>query len=320
MRIARLLPTYWLPLCLIAGALLGHANAQDAPTAVFQPAPRPLPSAVLVAGELRLELYFSSLRQGGLGLLRLIGADIADARLYFDKAETPLFAAADGARYALVMAGMDAAPGDYSLTVTLERAGGAVTLQRRVRVERADYLLQAVTTEGLSPALVNPAAEARESDRLREIFADAHSAPLWDAAGFALPLPGPLTSPFGAFRQWNASYRSRHTGWDQNAPEGTPVRAMAAGRVAFAAPLELRGLAVYLDHGYGVFSGYAHLSQLLVAPGQPVDAGQIIGLSGNSGRSSAPHLHWEISLGGRWLDGAALLDLWLPLPIGAEQE
>ena len=88
----------------------------------------------------------------------------------------------------------------------------------------------------------------------------------------------------------------------------------------FADALAIRGNYVLINHGLGIYSGYAHFSELHAQAGQQVAAGQIIGLSGNSGRSSAPHLHWEIALRGRWVDGLAFLDLWLPAPSSAESE
>ena len=63
-----------------------------------------------------------------------------------------------------------------------------------------------------------------------------------------------------------------------------------------------------------MFSGYAHLSQLHVVRGQRMSAGQIIGMSGNSGRSTAAHLHWDVALQGQWVDGVALVRMWLPRP------
>ena len=78
--------------------------------------------------------------------------------------------------------------------------------------------------------------------------------------------------------------------------------------------LDIRGNYVLIDHGLGIYSGYAHFSELYVEVGQRVEAGQIIGLSGNSGRSNGPHLHWEIAIRGQWVDGKAFLDLWLPAP------
>ena len=87
---------------------------------------------------------------------------------------------------------------------------------------------------------------------------------------------------------------------------------MAGGTAAFAGHLDIRGNYIVINHGWGVYTGYAHLSQINVERGQTITAGQIIGLTGNSGRSSGPHLHWEVAVNGEWIDGSLFLDTWLP--------
>jgi len=80
------------------------------------------------------------------------------------------------------------------------------------------------------------------------------------------------------------------------AAAGVPVYAPARGVVVLAEPLAVRGQAVILDHGWGVFSGFWHLSQIDVTVGQEVERGQPIGLVGNTGLSTGPHLHWEVQV------------------------
>jgi murein DD-endopeptidase MepM/ murein hydrolase activator NlpD len=89
---------------------------------------------------------------------------------------------------------------------------------------------------------------------------------------------------------------------DISGEAGAPVIAAASGRVALAAPLRVRGNAVILDHGLGVYSAYYHLSQILVQEGQQVAQGELIGLLGNTGLSTGAHLHWEMSVGGVLVD------------------
>ncbi|MBV8834436.1 MAG: M23 family metallopeptidase [Acidobacteriaceae bacterium] len=120
----------------------------------------------------------------------------------------------------------------------------------------------------------------------------AHPQPnLWPIAGIVRSSFGARSDPFsgeGAF----------HTGLDLAAPKGTPVHATADGVVASAGWAGAYGRLVVIDHGNGMETCYAHLSQSLVVPGQTVTRGEVIALSGSSGRSTGPHLHYEVRLGG----------------------
>lgn len=314
MRKMRLpMPSVRLPvLVLISLLCLLPAQAQSDRDAIPQPEPRPMPSAVLVEGDVWLEWHFSSIMQGGVGLLRLQAESIHQARLLFLGGEFPFFQLEGDGWYALAAVSMNVRPGDYELTVLAQGSAGAVRFRREVRIEAAHYITQDFNIPGARAYLADPELEAAEFAKLDAITAAVTSVPLWDAVGFALPLASQTTSPFGAYRLLNQGVRTRHTGWDQRAAAGTPVKSAAAGVVAFAGRLDIRGNYVMIDHGYGIYSGYAHFSELQVTRGQRIAAGQIIGMSGNSGRSSGPHLHWEMAVHGEWVDGLAFIKLWLP--------
>jgi murein DD-endopeptidase MepM/ murein hydrolase activator NlpD len=119
---------------------------------------------------------------------------------------------------------------------------------------------------------------------------------LWSGT-FGLPLAGEIrvTAPFGQRRSYNGGpVASYHAGQDLGADKGVPVLAPITGTVVLAEPLNVRGRAVILDHGLGVFTGFWHLSQIDVTVGQAVGRGEVVGLVGNSGLSTGPHLHWEM--------------------------
>jgi murein DD-endopeptidase MepM/ murein hydrolase activator NlpD len=78
----------------------------------------------------------------------------------------------------------------------------------------------------------------------------------------------------------------------------TEIRAPAPGVVVFAGPLTVRGNTTYIDHGWGVYSGYFHQSEIFVRPGDRVETGDLIGMVGGTGRVTGAHLHWEIWVGG----------------------
>ena len=94
-----------------------------------------------------------------------------------------------------------------------------------------------------------------------------------------------------------------HTGADLGgAPIGTPIYAPADGVVVDTGLLDARGYITIIDHGWGVYTGYWHQSAIFVRPGDTVTAGQQIGTIGNTGRSTAPHLHWEMRVHGVVVD------------------
>src|SRR5215470_10068957 len=112
------------------------------------------------------------------------------------------------------------------------------------------------------------------------------------------PVRGPISSGFGARRSLGGR-GDVHTGVDICARAGTPVRAPTRGIVAFAGWQNGYGRTIILEHGQGVESLYGHLSKFVVKRGQSVEQGATIGLTGNSGHSSGPHLHYEVRVNER---------------------
>lgn len=119
------------------------------------------------------------------------------------------------------------------------------------------------------------------------------------------PVEGPLTSPFGI--RVRGFLPEIHRGVDIRVPEGTPVRAMKAGAVAHAGALGGYGLVVILDHGEGLRTVYAHLSEVTVQPGQRVSHRGLLGRAGSTGNATGPHLHFEVLRKGRAADPVPLL-------------
>ncbi len=116
------------------------------------------------------------------------------------------------------------------------------------------------------------------------------------------PLDTEITSEFG-YRDDPIRHRRRyHKGLDFHAPRGTPIHAAASGIVRMARRWGTYGRIIIIDHGDGVETRYAHLSRYRVSEGDHVDANEIIGLSGSTGRATGPHLHFEVRLDGRAVD------------------
>jgi murein DD-endopeptidase MepM/ murein hydrolase activator NlpD len=303
-----------LSLLILLCFLLLPATAQDATATAAPPIPRPVPNSSQNNATLNLNRYFASLVQGQVGLLQLIGENIQEAKVLFRSREYPFSNSNNDGWYAFVVADIDAQARDYPLAVIVRLTDGStLEFSDTVTIESGGYVRLIFDVPANLAYLIDPVIERNEYARIDALVTETRPERLWTNERWAAPIENqPFSSNFGQYRILNDSVQTRHTGWDQTTPTGTPVHAMQAGEVVFAGQLDIRGNYIMIDHGWGVYSGYAHLSQMNAERGQRVEQGQIIGASGTTGRSSGPHLHWEIALEGEWIDGALFLEMWLP--------
>lgn len=215
------------------------------------------------------------------------------------------------------LAGVDVEvkPGGYPLQVDADLADGSRQhLERTVTVDEATYQS---TTLNVPDKFVSPSPAAlkriaAESEIKKKAFASTAPIPLWSGP-FTPPLPtAPRTDSFGTRRIFNGSLASVHRGLDYRAKAGTPIAAINSGRVLLARSLYYEGNCVVIDHGQGFITFYMHLSRFKVHQGQMVRRGQIVGLSGATGRVTGPHLHLGVRWQGANLDAAKLFALQLP--------
>lgn len=213
--------------------------------------------------------------------------------------------------YALAGVSLETKPAAYPLKVSGRRTDDAdIQLSFDVRVGAAHYPFSTIK---VAPAFVEPpkealpAIEAAEAAK-KQAFAALDPDPLWSGE-FQRPTDTETSGVFGARRIYNGKTKSQHKGLDFHAKIGTPVHATNAGTVILARPLYYEGNCVMLDHGQGLVTIYMHLSEFKVKEGEKVGAGQLIALSGGTGRSTGPHLHFAVRWRGEYLDPATLLAL-----------
>jgi murein DD-endopeptidase MepM/ murein hydrolase activator NlpD len=179
-------------------------------------------------------------------------------------------------------------------------SGDRLTMQETFTVTEGSYGTYNIVVPADRTNLLDPTLARAERQKVNAVFAGLSEERLWEGA-FASPLAGEYgtTSPFGQRRSYSGGpVSSYHTGHDYDADTGVPVLAPMTGTVALAEPLQVRGQVVILDHGWGVFTGFWHLSQIDATEGQLVGQGEVVGLVGNTGLSTGPHLHWEMRVFG----------------------
>ena len=203
-------------------------------------------------------------------------------------------------------------PGDENLKFAIVSAGyrqkGEIKLVNGLKsgdetivfkIVEGEYKKEKITVEG---GKVTPPKDVlkrieEEREEANKIYATANAGLKFDSK-FILPMSSAVTSPFGTARVFNGTLKSYHGGTDFRAAVGTPVIAANDGVVVIAKDRYYAGGSVVIDHGEGIYTQYYHLSALNVKVGQSVKKGDIIALSGASGRVSGPHLHFGVIVGG----------------------
>lgn len=185
----------------------------------------------------------------------------------------------------------------YPLTLELLYGDGASeSIAANLQVIGGGYGYQTITIK--DSELLAPAVEENEIALLLEQTSAFSPERSWDKS-LSLPAAAAMNAVFGTLRSYNGSeYNRYHRGVDFAGAPGTSVLAAAAGRVTMVDRLLIRGNTTVIDHGWGVYTLYAHQQDTLVQPGDAVMSGQVIGTIGSTGRSTGPHLHWEV-----WLNG-----------------
>lgn len=257
----------------------------------------------------------AKLVNGSPVLFRLIWANFTEVKGEFLSQQIDFrYSAACHCWYALAGVSLETKPGAYTLHVSGQSAGMADTsLSFPVMVRAAHYPFSTIK---VAPAFVEPPKEAMAVIEAADVakkhaFLTTGAEPLWSGR-FRPPAEAETSGVFGTARIYNGKTKSQHKGLDFRVSTGTPVHATNAGTVILARPLYFEGNCVMLDHGQGLVTIYMHLSEFKVKEGEKVAAGQLMALSGGTGRSTAPHLHFAVRWRGEYLDPATLLQLHPP--------
>jgi murein DD-endopeptidase MepM/ murein hydrolase activator NlpD len=301
----------------VDSALLAALNDTPVDARFFPGQPVQVPTGA--AGD---DLYFGAvvavdvpdaMTQGRTALLEIRTDRPLDLTVDWNGLAMPLTPVADDGQHLFTWLPAPAliAPGFYPLTVAYT-TGRGVPVARTwwLTVAPGSYETQAIIVSDEKSDLLAPDLVTAELERVTNV---------WSVISPDLTLSGPFlrpvaaqwetSSPFGTRRAYGGGeVNGYHAGQDFAAPAGAEVRAPAAGVVAMAVPMDVRGNAILLDHGRGVFSGYWHLSEFKVTEGQIVAPGDLIGLVGTTGLSTGNHLHWELRINGVAVDPMQFLE------------
>ena len=207
---------------------------------------------------------------------------------------------------------LDREPKEYSINILLIYENKEkISIERKIEVSSKSF----PTTElVVAPQYVQLSEEnqqraSREAEEINKIYNSFSSSPYWKEQ-FIVPVKNTTTGTnFGHRRIFNGEPRAPHSGADLKASKGTEVLASNSGKIVLAKNLFFSGNAIFIDHGLGIYSTYLHLSEILVEIDSFVERGQVIGLAGDTGRVTGPHLHWGVRIMGARVDPFSLLKL-----------
>jgi murein DD-endopeptidase MepM/ murein hydrolase activator NlpD len=239
---------------------------------------------------------------GGLLVLAMPSADIS--QVTFQGIRVPIVAE-NQQQYALVGLSLDTTPGKNQLE--LISASGDKT-QYTFEVHAKKYTEQRLVikdqrkVDPTAEDMIRIRAEQLRMDRARKTWSDTPT-----HFNFTQPVEGRVSSIFGLRRFFNNQPRKPHAGLDLAANEGTPIQAVESGTVIESGDFFFSGNMIYIDHGQGLISLYAHLHEIKVKTGDKIQRGQVIGSVGQSGRVTGPHLHLGVIINQTLVDPVLFL-------------
>ncbi len=227
---------------------------------------------------------------------------VSDMRIVFNKRTYGVYkhpTKENGVYFALLGIPYRTEQGPQVLVLKYSDSNGKQSRQIPFKVVAGNYKTDVLKVDArrVNPSNEDSRRAGREQQELQHVYASGSSKRLWNRP-FQLPVENEISSRYGNRRVFNGQLKSYHNGLDFRSPTGTPIYATNAGIVRVAKELFYSGNAVVIDHGTEIFSIYAHLSKIKTAAGRRVEKGQLIGLSGATGRVSGPHLHWGVKING----------------------
>jgi len=269
------------------------------------------PSAPASAARLSVSVSDGAPAQGDPLLVEVAATGSAEnAVLLWEGTSWPLREIAPGRFEGLIGVDLLAPTGRETLAVESSVQGVRTRVEKVLTVGARRFAVQELSLpKGMAQFDAPTLRRIREEAKVLEERLQRVTRPVLWQLPFLPPVEEYRPENFGSRRRINGEPRMPHAGVDLRLPEGTPVRAIADGVVAFAGEQFFGGRSVVIDHGGGVFSLYYHLKEYSVAEGRRVSRGERIGSVGATGRATGPHLHFGVRVPGGRVDPSLLFAL-----------
>jgi len=248
--------------------------------------------------------------QGELVEVNIYGADLTAVEGRWGQEKIYFYGDGNGSFSALLGADVEAKPSLSKLAVkVVSQSGQEQQSELPVKIKAKKFRTESFS---VPPSFDQRTAEVleaigREQAAFKRAFAVSAAERFWEAP-FVRPVPHDASaSSFGSRRIINGAPRAPHSGTDLSAPLGAEVAAANHGRVVLVGDFFFAGGSVVLDHGGGLFTMYFHLSEFKVEEGAMVKKAQVVGLAGETGRVTGPHLHWGARLANARIEPFELL-------------
>jgi len=213
--------------------------------------------------------------------------------------------------YVLIPVSYYAKPSNMKLEIIYDKNSEKTSKLAFVHIEDGEYEKEEIHVQ---KSKVNP-TDKKVKKRIAKEYAEAmgiygvSTKQNHVSSKFIEPMNSKITSDFGKARVYNGSLNGYHSGTDYRAKIGTPIKASNDGVVVLAKDRFYSGGTVIIDHGHGIYTCYYHMSKIEVKYGQVIKKAEVIGLSGDTGRVTGPHLHFSARVSGVQVDPLQLLEL-----------
>lgn len=262
-----------------------------------------------------LTLSHHEIKNANTVLLKIKEKNISDVKLTFDKQNIDFFENPfdKNSFYALLPISYYQDLKDYRIIISYIKNGKKVFKGSDLKVINANYKSETINVE---PSKFKPNKEDKKLvKRTKQEYTEAMniynsiSKNIYWNKDFVYPLHSKITSNFGTKRIYNGTLKSYHSGTDFKAKENTAITASNDGIVRISQNRFYSGNSIIIDHGHGVYSGYFHLNTMNFKVGEKVKRGDVIGLSGSTGRVTGPHLHFSFRINGLQVDPLQAIEI-----------